>query len=127
MTRRRVLTGVLGAAGLVVGILAVVALREATMSTHQSVAAGSRVEVVMDARTRHGEASQTAAEMVDAQLRTCRLQVDADVVGAVRPAGGHRFRAVLSPALDETDRRQFRGCMEDWLIDNVRIDVVSLR
>lgn len=127
MTRRRLVTGLLGIAGLVAGAVAVMALREATMSTHSPVARASRVEVVMDARTRHGVPSQTTAEMVDAQLRTCRLQVDTDVAGALRPAGPHRFRAVLRPALDETDRRQFRGCMEDWLVDNVRIDVVALR
>jgi hypothetical protein len=127
VTQRRLITAALGTVGLLVGILAVVALREATMSTHSPAARGSRVEVVIDARTRHGEPSHTMAEMVDAQVRTCRLQVGSDLVGAVRPAGTHRFRAVLRPALDETDRRQFRGCLEDWLIDNVRIDVVALR
>jgi hypothetical protein len=28
--------------------------------------------------------------------------------------------------MDETNRRQFRGCLEDWLIDHVRLDVVTL-
>ena len=127
MTRRRLLTGLLGAVGLVVGVLAVVALREATMSTHSPPAPGSQAAVVLQAETRHGEPSQTLAEMVDAQVRTCRLQVDADLVGPVRPVGARRFRAVLRPALDETDRRQFEGCINDRLIDNVHMDVVSLR
>jgi hypothetical protein len=29
--------------------------------------------------------------------------------------------------MDETNRRQFRGCLEDWLVDHIRLDVVSLR
>jgi hypothetical protein len=33
---------------------------------------------------------------------------------------------VLQPALDETNRKQLRGCLEDWTIDSVRADVVSL-
>jgi hypothetical protein len=33
---------------------------------------------------------------------------------------------VLTPALDETNRRQFRGCMEDWVIDHVRINVTDM-
>jgi hypothetical protein len=28
--------------------------------------------------------------------------------------------------MDETNRRQFRGCLEDWVVDQVRLDVVSL-
>jgi hypothetical protein len=31
-----------------------------------------------------------------------------------------------TPRLDETDRHQFRGCLEGWAIDHVRLDVVSL-
>ena len=36
------------------------------------------------------------------------------------------FSAVLSPALDETDRRQFKGCLEDFVIDHLQIDVLRL-
>jgi len=36
------------------------------------------------------------------------------------------MRAVLAPALDETNRRQFRGCIEDWVIDHVRINVTEM-
>jgi hypothetical protein len=28
--------------------------------------------------------------------------------------------------MDDTNRRQFRGCVEDWMIDHVRLDVVRL-
>jgi hypothetical protein len=28
--------------------------------------------------------------------------------------------------MDDTDQRQFRGCLEDWSIDHVRTDVERL-
>jgi hypothetical protein len=43
----------------------------------------------------------------------------------VEAVGEDRFRAVLSPALDETNRRQFRGCVEDWTVDQLQTDELS--
>jgi hypothetical protein len=116
---------VLGAAGIAVGVLGVFALREATLSTHSAVDPDSRVELVLDARTRHREAGQTLPEMVEALVLTCRLEVSSDLVGTIRADGDGRFRAVLRPALDETNRKQLRGCLEDWTIDSLQADVVS--
>ncbi len=127
VTRARLATAALGVVGLVAGVLGVVALREATMSTHSAVPPDSRVELVVEASSRGGDESQTTAERVDAQVRTCRLEVAADLVGRMEPTGDDRYRGVLAPALDDTDRRQFRGCIEDWVIDNVRLDVEVLR
>jgi hypothetical protein len=28
--------------------------------------------------------------------------------------------------MDETNRRQFRGCLEDWTVDHLRLDVEAL-
>jgi hypothetical protein len=116
----------LAAVGLAIGIVAVLALREATLSTHQPVARDSRIELVVAASTKGGEGHQTLAEMVQAQVLACRLEVNSDVVGAIEDQGDDHFRAVLTPSLDETNRRQFRGCIEDWVIDHVRLDVVRL-
>jgi hypothetical protein len=33
---------------------------------------------------------------------------------------------VLDTALDQTNRRQFRGCLEDWIVDHLQLDVVEL-
>jgi hypothetical protein len=30
------------------------------------------------------------------------------------------------PGLDETNRRQFRGCVEDFMIDHLQIDVIDM-
>ena len=115
----------LGVVGLVVGIAAVMALREATLSTHETVA-GDGMEVVLSARTAGGERSQTLSEMVEAQVLTCRLEVTSDLVGPIEDLGDGRYRAELTPAMDETNRRQFRGCVEDFIIDHVQMDVVEL-
>jgi hypothetical protein len=103
-----------------------VALRDATLSTHEHVQPGSKLELVMDVRTHGGEHGQTVAEMSAAILLNCRLEVSSDPVGQIEDLGNGRFRAVLTPALDTTDRRQFRGCLEDWTFDQVRVDVVHL-
>jgi hypothetical protein len=116
----------LGAIGLGVGIVAVLALREATLSTHEPVSDAEETELVVSAKTKGGERDQTLPEMVEAQLLTCRLEVTSDLVGPIEELGDGRFRAVLAPAMDETNRRQFRGCVEDWVIDHVRVDVVEL-
>jgi hypothetical protein len=115
----------LGAVGLGAGVVGVLALREATLSTHEQVV-GQDMEVVVSANTKGGEGGQTLAEMVEAQLLTCRLEVTSDFAGPIEPLGDDRFRAVLTPALDDTNRRQFRGCVEDFMIDHVQINVVEL-
>jgi hypothetical protein len=115
-----------GAIGLAAGVLGVLALREATLSTHGPVAPDSRVEVVLEAETRHREFGQTLPEMVEALLLSCRLEVSSDVVGPIRSEGNGRFRAVLQPALDETNEKQLRGCLEDWTLDSLLADVVSI-
>jgi hypothetical protein len=126
-TRRRLLRLGLGAVGLAVGTLLVVALREATLSTHdEPIEAASQTELVVKGRTNHGETGQTLDEMVEAQLQACRLEVASDLAGPIESMGDGRYRAALTPSLDETNRRQFRGCVEDWMIDGVLIDVVSL-
>jgi hypothetical protein len=116
----------LGVIGLGVGALLVSALREATLSTHQAVDPDSTIELVVRARSHNVEANQTLPEMVQAQLLTCRLEVTSDIVGPLRNEGDGHFRALFAPSMDETNRRQFRGCVEDFVIDGVQIDVLSL-
>jgi len=117
---------VFGIAGLAIGVLGVLSLREATLSTHGGVDPDSRVEIVLHAEGRP-EPRQTLAEMVEALLLSCRLEVNSDLVGTIDAEGDGQFRAVLQPGLDETNRTQLTGCLEDWTIDGLRVDVVSLR
>ena len=124
MTRLTPARAALGLVGLAVGVGGVLALREATLSTHESVA-GREMELVVSARTRGGEQDQTLAEMVEAQLLTCRLEVTSDLAGPIESLGDGRFHVVLIPAMDQTNRRQFRGCVEDFVTDHVQIDVIE--
>jgi hypothetical protein len=123
---RKPMRVVVGAVGLAAGVFGVYALREATLSTHGRIDPDSRVEIVLDARTRHRESGQTLPEMVEALVLACRLEVSSDVVGPIESDGDGRFRAVLQPALDETNEKQLRGCLEDWTLDSLRADVVSI-
>jgi hypothetical protein len=125
ITKKLVFEVLLGIVGLAVGIVGVLALREATLSTHETVT-GRGTQLVVDADTKGGEEGQTLEEMVEAQLNTCRLEVSSDVVGELEALGDGRFRTTLEPTLDETNERQFRGCVEDWVIDHLKVDVVDL-
>jgi hypothetical protein len=115
----------LGLVGLAVGIAAVMALREATLSTHERID-GQGMALVVDARSAGGERGQTVPEMVEAQVLTCRLEVTSDLTTPVEDMGDGLYRVELTPAMDETNRRQFRGCVEDFMIDHVQMDVVEL-
>jgi hypothetical protein len=116
---------ILGVIGLGVGIVGVLALREATLSTHEPVR-GRGMELVVHAKTKGGEEGQTLSEMVEAQLLSCRLEVSSDLDGPIERLGDGRFRVMLVPAMDETDRKQFRGCVHDWIIDHVQMGVEQL-
>jgi hypothetical protein len=117
---------VAAAAAVLVGIVGVLLLRDATLSTHQPVDPQSRTELIMQVRVRDPEASQTQAEMTEALVLYCRLEVNSDVAGSIEDVGDGRVRAVLQPALDRSNRRQFRGCLEDWNIEQLRADVIRL-
>jgi hypothetical protein len=125
VTRARLIRLLLGVVGLAVGVVAVLALREATLSTHEEVDA-RETELVVSGKTKGGEKSQTLSEMVEAQVLSCRLEVDSDLAGPIERLGDGRYRAALIPALDETNHKQFRGCLEDWIIDHVQLDVEEL-
>jgi hypothetical protein len=116
----------LGTIGVLIGVIGVLALRSATMATHQPVDLDSKLELVVSAGTHRGEAGQTLDEMVNALVQTCRLRVNADLDGAMQSEGNGRFRGTLSPSLDSSNRREFRGCLEDWAIDHLQVDVISL-
>jgi hypothetical protein len=111
---------------MAIGAVLVFGLREATLSTHQPVPPDSILEVVLEVETRGEERTQSAREFTDALVATCRLEINSDPVGPVEPAGPDLYRFAVRPSLDQTDRRQFRGCLEDWTVDHVLVDVMSM-
>jgi hypothetical protein len=88
---------ILGAIGLTIGVGGVLALREATLSTHGEEV-GPSIELVVSAQTSGGEPGQTLAEMVEAQIHACRLEVSSDVVGPIEPTTVRSASAARSPA-----------------------------
>jgi hypothetical protein len=115
----------LGVVGLGIGVVGVLALREATLSTHEAVDA-RETRLVLSGKTKGGEERQTLSEMVEAQVLACRLEVESDLARPIERLGDGRYRAILVPALDDSNKRQFRGCLEDWVIDHVQLDVEAL-
>ncbi len=106
--------------------LAVITLAEFTMSRDQGVDRGSRMAVTVEARTR-GETFFTRLEMTRALFLSCRLEVDARLVSdAMTILGTESFRFVIRPALNESDRRQLHGCLEDARIDQLQLDVLEM-
>ncbi|MFL6244215.1 MAG: hypothetical protein ACJ73V_14475, partial [Acidimicrobiia bacterium] len=65
----------LAVVGLAIGVVGVLALREATLSTHEKVDA-RETRLVLSGETKGGEEDQTLSEMVEAQVLTCRLEVE---------------------------------------------------
>lgn len=103
-------------------------LRSATMSTHVPIDPSSQLAVTVEAESNQSETGQSLLEMVTAKVAVCRLEVrTADRVGSFESGPEGRFSFVLQPGLDETDRVQFRGCLEDWNVDHLLLDVVEMR
>ena len=116
----------LGLVGLTIGIIGVLALREATLSTHQPVAPDSQIELVVRTHVNGIESTRhELSEITEAQLTMCQLEVSSEIVGDLEPLGGNEFRVVLQPSMDDTNRKQFRGCLTDFLLDHVQHDVVK--
>ena len=117
----------LAAVGVAIGVFAVLALARSDAVDARTGRAGLADRGRGDARVNGGEPGQTLDEMVEAQLVACRLEVSSDLVGEVEPLRDDgRYQAVLTPSMDETNRRQFRGCLEDWMIDQFQLDVIRL-
>ncbi len=113
--------------GLAVFVAGVLVLRAETLSTHVDTPPGSRTEVVIDAATKNAEPSATVPELAEALVLTCRLQVAAELIDEeLREIEPSTFAFALTPALDESDRRQLIGCLEDARVDHLQADVVRL-
>lgn len=114
-----------GVLGLLAVVGAILLVRDATLSIHEPVHPDSSVELVVRVSTNGNERGQTVDEITEAVLLACRLEVNSDVT-TLEDLGDRRYRARLAPGMDDTDRRQFRGCLEDWTVDHVRLDVERL-
>lgn len=121
----RLLVPVLAVVALGVGIAA---MREATQSRHEVMPPGSSVRIVLEPHSKRPEGSQRTSSVVTAHLAFCQLEVGSRMEGDPEVVSREplRYSVVMAPALDSTDRKQFRGCVEDWIVDNHRIDVIEM-
>ena len=123
---RAIVLRVIGAiAGAVVVAGGIYLLREATMSSHYETGADSQLVVVVRAASNRPEEGVSLEHMASAQIELCALEVAraGDVRVVYEP--DDRFVVTLTPALDSTDRKQYRGCLEDWNIDHLQLDIES--
>ena len=89
-----------------------------TLTRHTPVDPGSHLIVVVRAE-RHDAAEHGEADLVEAVMDLCQLEVGGSVEeGDAVALGASRYRFVLHPSLDEADQRQLRGCVEDLRIDH---------
>jgi hypothetical protein len=111
----------------IVALASVYLLREATESRHSRQDPDSRMQVVVDVHSRDRPREYSTADLGRSLVMTCRVEVAARVVDQqIDDLGGGRLRFVLQPSLDESDRRQLDGCLEDAEVDHVQADVLSM-
>jgi len=112
--------------GLVIAGLGVVRLAELTMSRDTPVDRDSRMAVVAKVHTK-GHTPYSELQMARALFLSCRLEVDTNLISdAFDVVGPGEFRFVIRPALDESDRRQLHGCLEDARVDQLQVEVLDI-
>ena len=117
---------VIGVAVVVLGLLGVRALADATLTTHVEMDPDSRLRVVVHGSV-HDAAEHDLAVGVEGLVRFCQLEVGRDIgIGPLYPLADDRFGFTLRPALDEADQRQFRGCIGDIVVDHLQASVETM-
>jgi hypothetical protein len=115
---RVLVAGVLVAA-LVAGV---VAMREALETRHEPMPPRSRL--VVDAAASVRGPREHAPSLARGLVAACVVEAAAEVeVVRFTWRGEGRFRFATRPALDEPDRRQLRGCLEDLRVPRLLVSV----
>ena len=106
----------------------VLVVRDLTQSTHHRRPADSRLRVVVEPVQNRSEPSQTLEAVARAHLAFCDVEVSPGIEGEPQVVAHDPLliEVIFAPALDATDRKQFKGCVEDWLVDNHLIHVHSM-
>jgi hypothetical protein len=99
-----------------------------TLSRHTDAVPGSTMVLTLRGE-RQSAAEHDEAELVEAVVAMCQLEVggmaDPD---SLRLVDDDRdlYEVVFAPALDDSDRRQLKGCIQDLRIDHFRATVVAM-
>lgn len=116
----------LGAIGIITVAVGIFALRAETMSRETAQVRADVdlvVEFKVEAKLLHSYELPTVASSI---FNACRLQAEAGFEQPLRRVGDNRFRAVLSPAPNETDRKQLAGCLSDLMLAHTRSGDVQM-
>jgi len=107
-------------------VASVVALRDATMSSGGTAGPGSAMEVVVRSHLVR-EPPSSMLEMTTNLIDVCGLEISSQVldrtVELIRP---NVYRFWLRPAPGNSDRREFRGCLEDARVDHLQLEVLRM-
>lgn len=99
-------------------------LREETMSRQHAVPTHSASVLIVEGESRLGEPRHGLESRVSAVLNACEIEADSTLVH-VRRLDDAQFEALLKPALGPTNEAQFSGCVQDWTLDGVLVNIVS--
>lgn len=123
----RVLLRLVGAAVAVAVVGAgLVALAGETKSRHTTQPADSRLHVELEAELRPGS-GKALPDLVRSLVVYCQAEVAATVTEAgIETTAEERFAFTLAPSLDQSDRRQLQGCLEDATVDHLTADVTGM-
>jgi len=106
----------LGAAALV-AVVVVLALREGTETRHVAVPPDSHVDVTATASLRG--AKHRTPELTHALASVCVVESVPTSTMRNFESSDDEFTFQVVPAADEPDRRQLRGCLQDFRIPGV--------
>ena len=110
---------------LLVVVAAMLVLREFTQARLEPASADEVTAIEISVSQR--QSNQPVLSIADALWVSCRLRVPSSVgLVEIGATGSNSAELVLHPALGETDRRQFVGCMQDATIDRVNARVLSV-
>jgi hypothetical protein len=116
----------IGIAIVIAGLIGVRVLADATLTTHVEQDPDSRMAVIVHG-SKNGEAEYDLPVGIESLVRFCQLEVGRDIgTEPIEELDGDRFRFILQPALDAADRKQFRGCIGDIVIDHLQASVRSM-
>lgn len=124
---KRVIAAVMG---LVLALgpvtVAILAMRDAMRTVHTAVPPGARTEVEVAAMVREQRRDERR-DLTEALVQTCRARVGTKLApDGLAQTGPDRFRFTLVPGLDEFNRREMHGCLEDARMQHLQLDVLRL-
>lgn len=119
-------------ATLVLVGVGVVGLRQATMSVHTEIPGDSHLDVFVSADTLVED--DPPQRLARSQVSLCAAEANpTSAVTTFEPTEAVRdpapelpvFQLRLEPGLDEPDRAQLRGCLEDLRVRHLRLNVLG--